>query len=151
MDFKVSRKEARMQPDGPVEVLVDNICDLYPIFGDDPCFDGQDIYIGQDRILGQQDRKNVIMDVEMLDDDRTELLDRALFALLKQRGQDPVEPDDGIQWSEALIGEAPPPIIIQQVHTSVSEEGPGVRAVPSTVKNGSKENLIFKIELTNAV
>jgi hypothetical protein len=91
------------------------------------------------------------MDVEMLDNSRKELLDRAMFALLKQRGQDPVEPGDGVQWAEAVIGEALPPVIIQQVHASISEEGPGVRAVPSTVKNGGKENLIFKITLTNTV
>ena len=150
MDFKVSRKETRIQPDGPVEVLADNICDLYPVFGDDPRYDGQDIYIGQEKVTGE-DRKNVIMDVETLDDDREELLDRAMFALLKQRGQDPVEPGDGVQWAEAVMGEVPPPAVIQQAHTSVSEEGPGVRAVPSTVKNGGKENLIFKITLTNAV
>jgi hypothetical protein len=64
---------------------------------------------------------------------------------------DPVEPDDGIQWAEAVMGEVIAPVIIQQVHASVSEEGPGVRAVPGTVINNGKENLIFKIELTNAL
>jgi hypothetical protein len=150
MDIKVSRKEARMQPEGPVEVLVDNIFDLYLICADDPRYDGQDIYIGQD-LVSEQDRKNIIMDVETIDGDRVELLDRAMFALVKQRGMDPVEPQDGIQWSEAVIGEVISPVIIQQVHTSVSEEGPGVRAVPGTVVNNGRENLIFKVELTNAM
>jgi hypothetical protein len=150
MDAKVSRKEARMQPDGPVEVLVDNIFDLYPICADDPRYDGQDIYIGHDLVL-EQDRKNLIMDVEMLDDDRDELLDRAMWAVVKQRGGDPVEPDDGIQWAEAVIGEVIAPVIVQQVHASVSEEGPGVRAVPGTVINKGRESLVFKVELTNAV
>jgi hypothetical protein len=150
MDVKVSRKEARMQPEGPVEVLVDNIFDLYPIYANDPRYEGQDIYTGQGRV-SEQDRENLIMDVEILDGDRAELLDRAMFALVKQRGMDPVEPQDGVQWAEAVIGEVIAPIIIQQVHASVSEEGPGVRAVPGTVVNNGKENLIFKIELTNAV
>jgi hypothetical protein len=150
MDIKVSRKGARMQPDGPVEVLVDNIFDLYLICADDPRYDGQDIYIGQDRV-SEQDRKNVIMDVETVDGDRAELLDRAMWALVKQRGGDPVEPDDGVQWAEAVIGEVVAPVIIQQVHASVSEEGPGVRAVPGTAAGSGKESLIFKIELTNAV
>jgi hypothetical protein len=150
MDFKTSRKETRMQPNGPVDVLVDNICDLYPIFGNDPRYNGQDMYIGQNKVP-DEDRKNIIMDVEMLDDNRTELLDRALFALLKQRGQDPIEPQDGVQWAEAVIGEVTAPVIIQQVHRAVSEEGPGVRVTQTTVKNGSKENLVFKIELTNAL
>jgi hypothetical protein len=150
MDFKVSRKERRLQPDGPVDVLMDNICDLYPIYGNDPRFAGQDIFIGQDRITGP-DLANLIMDVEMLDDDREELLDRAMFAVMKQRGGDPVEPDDGIQWAESVIGEVSAPIIVQQVHKAVQEEGPGVRVTPYTVKNKNGENLAIKIELTNAV
>jgi hypothetical protein len=150
MDVKVSRKETRMQPEGPVEVLVDNIFDLYPICADDPRYAGQDIYIGQE-LVSEQDRKNIIMDAEILDNDRAELLDRAMWALVKQRGGDPVESGDGIQWAEAVIGEVPAPVIVQQAHASVGEEGPGVRAVPGTVVNNGKENLVFKIELTNAV
>jgi len=150
MDFKVSRKERRWQPDGPIDILVNNICDLYPIFANDPRYVNQDIQMGQDTIT-DQDRENIIMDVEMLDNDRAELLDRAMFALMKQRGADPVEPDDGIQWAEAVIGEVPSPSILQQTSSSVSEEGPGVRAVADVIKNGSKQNLIFKVELTNAI
>jgi hypothetical protein len=150
MDVKVSRKEARMQPEGPVEVLVDNIFDLYLICADDPRYDGQDIYTGQDRV-SEHDRKNIIMDIETVDGDRAELLDRAMWAVVKQRGGDPVEPGDGTQWAEAVIGEVIAPVIIQQVHASVGEEGPGIRAVPGTVVSNGKENLVFKIELTNAV
>jgi hypothetical protein len=150
MDAKVSRKERRLQPDGPVDVLVDNIFDFYPIFADSEEYIDQDIYIGQDRVSAEE-RENLIMDIEMLDNDRQELLDRAMFALVKQRGNDPVEPGDGIQWAEAVVGEVPSPVIVQQVHSSVSEEGPGVRVIPSTVKNGDRENLIFTIELTNAL
>jgi len=150
MDFKVSRKERRWQPDGPVDVLVNNICDLYPIFANDPKYAGTEVEMEQGRIAGQ-DRENIIMDVEMLDDDRAELLDRAMFALMKQRGADPVEPEDGLQWAEAVLGEVPPPAILRQAHSSVSEEGPGIRAVAGVVKSGSREHLVFKVELTNAV
>jgi hypothetical protein len=147
MDVKVSRKETRLQPDGPVEVLVSNIFDLYPVFASDSRFIYGDLVTGQDR----EDLDNLIVDVEMLDDDRQELLDRSMTALVKQRGLDPVEPQDGVQWAEAVLGEAPAPVIVQQVHASVSEEGPGVRAVPGTVVSNGKENLVFKIELTNAL
>jgi hypothetical protein len=144
MDVKVSRKETRMQPEGPVEVLVDNIFDLYLICADDPRYGGQDIYTGQDRV-SEQDRKNIIMDIETVDGDRAELLDRAMWAVVKQRGGDIVEPEDGVQWAEAVLGEIIAPVIIQQVQASVGEEGPGVRVVPDTVRN----NLIFKVELTD--
>jgi len=127
VDFKTGRKETRWQPDGQVDVLVNNVCDLYPVFDkDDP---------------------NLITDVEILDDPDEELLDRAMFAVVKQRGNDPVEPDDGIQWAEAVLGEVLPPIILQQVNSSVSKEGRGVRATFDTVKNNSKEYLAFKVEL----
>lgn len=148
MDFKVSRKERRVYKDGPAEVLMDNSCDIFPIFGNDTRYDNQDIFISQNRITGT-DRENMIMDVEILDDDRAELLDRAMFAVMKQRGIDPVEPDDGIQWAEAVIGEVPPPTIMQQAQRAVSEEGPGVQATSYTVRSSNRETLAFKINLTN--
>jgi len=147
MDVKVSRKELRFQPDGPVEVLVSNIFDLYPVLGNDKRFVYQDQLTRQDR----EDLENLIVDVEMLDNDRTELLDRAMFAAVKQRGQDPLDPTDGIQWAEAVMGEVPAPVIMTQIQTSVNEEGPGVRTVFNTVKKDEKEYMTFKIELTNAV
>ena len=131
MDLKVSRKEIRFMPEGPVDVLVDNVSDIYPVFDpNDP---------------------DTIIDVEILDDARSELLDRAMFAVMKQRGSDPLEPNDGIQWSEALMGDVSPLSIVQQAISSVGTEGPGVKVVPEVVKKGQKENLSFKVELTNAI
>jgi hypothetical protein len=137
-----------MQPDGPVDVLVDSVCDLYPVFGDDPLYDGMDIYVDQLKVP-EENRKNIIMDVEVLDDDRAELLDRAMFAVLKQRGQSPVEPLDGIQWAEAVMGEVITPIIMQQVYGAVAEEGPGVTVTTDTVQKGGKSYAAFKIELAD--
>ena len=151
MDFKVSRKETRYQREGAVEVLMNNIFDLYPIFGDDPRFDGQDIYVGQDRITEPEDRANIVMDTEILDDARDEILDRSMFALVKQRGADPTELDDGIQWAEAVLGEVSAPVLIQQANASVTAEGPGTRITPSVVRSGGRERLMFKVELTNAI
>jgi hypothetical protein len=145
MDFKVSRKEARLLPSGPAEVLVDNVFDLYPVFGDDKRYLGSE-YL---ETLTSEERRNLITDIEVLDDDREELLDRAMWAVVKQRGGDPVEPDDGNQWAEAVLGEVITPAIIQQVNASVGEEGPGVRVIPDTVLNNGKENLIFRVGLTD--
>ena len=131
MDFKVSRREKRLMSEGKVDVLVDNVCDVYPVF---------------DKV-----NHNLIVDVEILTDPREELLDRAMFAVMKQRGNDPVEMRDGCQWAETIMGEIPAPMLVQQVHAAVREEGPGVRVIPQTIRNGDRENLIFKVELTNAV
>ena len=149
MDVKISKKEKRTYKTGPVEVLLDNACDLFPLFGNNSLYDNQDIFIGQNKITGH-DRENVIMDVEILDADKDELLDRSMFAIMKQRGNDPVEPNDGIQWAEAVLGEVPPPVIMQQAQKAVAEEGPGVKVTSYTVRNGDKETLVFKVDLTNA-
>ena len=142
MDFKVSKKEIRGQPEGAVDVLVSNVCDLYPIFADDPrC---RDIEIFG---VSEQDRKNYIVDVEILDNEDVEQLDRAMFAVIKQRGNDPTDPEDGVQWAEAVLGEVLPPVILQQVYSSVLKEGTGVRVTPNTVKSNGKEYLTFKIDL----
>jgi hypothetical protein len=146
MDLKVSHKETRLQPDGPVQVLVDNVFDLYPVHADDARFP----YWGQLQGKEVEDAAHFIVDVETINDPREERLDRAMFAAVKQRGQDPVEPDDGIQYAEALIGEVPPSTIVRQVHKSVSAEGPGVRVVPGVIKSGGKESLYFKMSLTVA-
>jgi hypothetical protein len=131
MDVKVSNKERRIQPDGPVDVLLDSVFDLFPIF--DP------------------DDKNLIRDIEIINDERLELLDRSKFAVVKQRGLDPIEPDDGVQWEEYFLGEVDAPVILQQVATSVAREGPGVRATAETVWDGEKSYAVFHVRLTNAV
>jgi hypothetical protein len=151
MDVLVSRKEARLQPEGAMMALVDNIFDLFPVYANDSRV--QDNQALQDYLatVSEQDRENLIVDVEILDDPRDELLDRAMFALVKQRGMDPLEPSDGIQWSEYLLGEAPAPVILQEIAMSVGKEGPGVRAVPKTVQHGESSYTVFTIMLTNAV
>ena len=130
MDIKVSHKERRLQPSGFAEVLVDNVCDLRPIFAKP----------------GEADSEWVIMDVEWLDDPAAEALDRAMFALVKQEGADPTEPGDGLPWSGAVLGDVLPTTILQRAYRAVAEEGPGVKATAYTVKG----RLVFQVDLTGA-
>jgi hypothetical protein len=132
VDLKVSRKESRLQPSETVEVLVSNVFDIYPVYDSvDP---------------------NLIVDVEMLDDERTELLDRAMFAAVKQRGADPLEVGSGVQWAEAVLGEVTVPVVMTQVQKEVQAEGPGVAVGFSTFTGpNGKEFFQFDIKLTNAV
>lgn len=129
MDFKVSRKEKRWQPDGSgVEVLVDNVFDLYPVYGN------------------SIDR-NMITDVEMLDGDEEELLDRAMFAVVKQKGADPVDVEDGNRWAQAIIGEVSGVTVMDDVYKSVAVEGPGVRVATETISNNGKPGTAFAVQL----
>lgn len=102
MDVKVSKKEKRWQQNGPVLELVDDIFDLYPITVD-----------------------NVITDIQTITGDE-ELLDRAMFSLIKQKGLDPIDKEDGISWAQNVIGEVPSDIILLQVQNEVQKEGPMV-------------------------
>lgn len=133
MDFKVSRKETRYQPDGSgVMVLTDNVFDLYPVYGNP---------------INTQ----MITDVEMLDNPREELIDRAMFALIKQRGADPVSPSDGNRWAEALIGEVSGVTVIDDIYKSVSVEGAGVRVSTDSIAKNGKAGTAFKIEIVEGI
>ena len=131
MDVKVSRKEKRWQPDGSgIEVLVDNIFDLYPVYGN------------------SIDR-NMITDVEVLDDPDEELLDRAMFAIVKQKGIDPLDKEDGNRWAEAVLGEISGVTVIDDIYKSVAVEGPGVRVTTETISNKGKPGTAFSVQLVN--
>jgi hypothetical protein len=131
MDFRTSRKETRLQPDGVVDVLVSNVTDLYPIFEDEA--------------------ESIISDVEILDDARLELLDRAMFAVVKQRGNDPLNLEDGNQIEECLMGEISPVALIGQISSSVAQEGPGVRISFDTGVVDGKEYLTVALTLVPAI
>ena len=131
MDIRVSRKVTRYQPSGAVDVLVSNVSDLYPVFDEnDP---------------------NLIVDIEMLDDDREELLDQGMWAVLKQRGLDPLSPLDGNQYEECILGDITPVELTMQIMMSVLKVGPGVKVSFSSYVSGGKEKLLAEVSLTNAV
>jgi hypothetical protein len=148
MDFKVSKKETRYQPEGQVDVVLDNICDLYPIFADGQGYADTEIVVNG-KPVNRAVRKNLIMDVEMLDDEQSELLDRATFAMMKQQGQDPVEPSDGIPWAEAVLGEFPPAALQRRIQGAIDEEGGLVSVKQDFVNAGGKSYMTFKLSLTS--
>lgn len=129
MDIKVSRKENRYLPNGEVaEELQSGIFDLYPVFAD----------------AGEL----AISDIEVIDDPNAELIDRAVWAAIKQRGADPTDPTDGNQWAETIIGELLVPVLVEQVKQAVLQEGPGVTAQWDTVtlEDGrSVVNLVVRV------
>jgi hypothetical protein len=126
MDFRVSRKEAMLQPKGNVMVLVSDVFDLFPEFGNP--FD-----------------EKIITDVQWLNDPQAELLDRAMFGIVKQKGADPIDTEDGVDWSGYLTNEVPAGVLLTQVQNAVFEEGPGVQLTTSVERTGTS----FQVSLTN--
>lgn len=130
MDLKVSRKETRYLPSGNVLVLMSSVYDLYPVFAEDGL---------------------TILDVEVIDDERTELLDRAMWAAVKQYGLDPLNLTDGNQYEEVILGDTSVVALMAQIYANVVEEGIGVTVTfESYIANG-REYLTPHVMLTNAV
>ena len=99
MDFKVSMKDTRLQPDGSISgVYIPDVYDLYPIYDEDGVtIKGVQVYTGLE-----------------------EVEQSALFASLRQRGSDPLNPEKGVMWAECVLGEISPEIIVEQIKSEVN-------------------------------
>jgi hypothetical protein len=128
VDVKVSRKETRYQPTGAVDVLMSDVTDFFPVFDGDK-----------------------ITDIEILDNYREELLDRAMWAAFKQLGLDPLDTGDGNQWEECILGEVSVVALMAQITANVAEEGVGVQVSFETSTVEGKDYLVVNIFLSNTV
>ena len=130
MDLKVYRKEEVIQPDGILNVVKPDIIDIYP------------------ELLELNNTK--LTDASILEDDSEELLlQECALATIWQRGLDPVEPEDGIRWSQALLGEVNPLQLIEDVNNAVESITNSVIVEVGTVTSiNGQEYLSFKLRMT---
>ena len=134
MDIKVSQKEKMYQPKGTVDVITSGINDFFLIEETDE--------------TGQK----WITDVECIIDPLEEEKDRAVFAVIRQRGQDPIAPGEGVQWAEAMLGEIPVPLLMQQIIDAAGKESQFVNVSFETIKVNGQEQLSIRfntIGITN--
>jgi len=126
-DVKISQKETRSQPEGMVDVYVPNVFDLYPVMStEDAAY---------------------IETVELVED-AEELEQEALFASLCQRGQDPLDPFDGVRWAECAIGELPVEIVMTDIKNAVTSISSSCTVTFDTKEIDGRENLSFNIQIT---
>ena len=130
MDLKVYRKEEVIQPDGILNVVKPDIIDIYP------------------EMLELNNTK--LTDASILEDDSEELLlQECALATIWQRGLDPVEPEDGIRWSQALLGEVNPLQLIEDINNAVESVTNSVIVEVGTVTSiNGQEYLSFKLKMT---
>lgn len=96
MDFKVYTKEEVKQPSGTAYIVTPNIIDIYP----------------------ETDSEDTsLLNAEILTSESDVLEQECALATIWQRGLDPLDLDDGIRWSEALLGE----INIVQLQVDIAE------------------------------
>lgn len=131
MDLKISEKTTMYQPNGPVDVLVGGVFDFYL----------------KERIdeFGQK----WIDDLETLND-MDEEEDRVLFAILRQRGQDPITPGEGVQWAEALMSEIPVPLLMSQISSAAADESSYVNVGFTSIVVDGKPQLSISINSMDA-
>ena len=177
MDLKVYRKEEVIQPDGILNVVKPDIIDIYPelletgkvnlvkseilsldmlkYYADIEIKDNKlilnsDDIIYNDNVLYLRIKGISLSNASILEDDSEELLlqERAL-ATIWQRGLDPVEPEDGIRWSQALLGEVNPLQLIEDINNAVENVTNSVIVEVGTVTSiNGQEYLSFKLKMT---
>ena len=177
MDLKVYRKEEVIQPDGTLNVLKPDIIDIYPemleLISENPVQneiwsldklqyladvkikDGK-LIINSDNIIYENGiiyikiTEDKVYNAQILEDDSEELLlQECALATIWQRGLDPVEPEDGIRWSQALLGEVNPLQLIEDINNAVENVTNSVAVEVGTVTSiNGQEYLSFKLKMT---
>lgn len=128
MDVKVYQKEEVKQPEGTIEVFKPSIIDMIPV----------------EKVT---EEGTTIVNFEVLEDGSKELLEQqCALATIFQRGLDPLDLEDGIQWSETLLGEVTPIQLIDQIQSAVASVTTSVIVEFDTVKDiNGNELLIYKL------
>ena len=177
MDLKVYRKEEVIQPDGTLNVLKPDIIDIYPemleivsenqvqdeiwsldklqYLADVKIKDGK-LIINSDNIIYENGiiyikiTENKLYNAKILEDNSEELLlQECALATIWQRGLDPVEPEDGIRWTQALLGEVNPLQLIEDINNAVENVTNSVIVEVGTVTSiNGQEYLSFKLKMT---
>jgi hypothetical protein len=123
MDIKLSQREKMVQPTGTVDVITEGINDFFLIEETDD--EGQ----------------KWISDIETITDFLEEEKDRVVFAVLRQKGQDPIAPYEGVQWAESMMSEIPVPLLMQQIMDAAIKESNYVNVSFETIKINGQEQL----------
>ena len=177
MDLKVYRKEEVIQPDGILNVVKPDIIDIYPELietgkvnlvkdeilsldilkyyadieiKDDKLEINSDDIIYNDNVLYLKIKGINLSNASILEDGSEELLlQECALATIWQRGLDPVEPEDGIRWTQALLGEVNPLQLIEDVNNAVENVTNSVAVEVGTVTSiNGQEYLSFKLRMT---
>ena len=115
MDVKVYKKETVKQPSGTSYVISPNIIDLYPI------------------ITKDENDNEIISGAEELTDEDTLIEQACALATIWQKGLDPLDLEEGIRWSEAILEEINVVQLMEDITNAVAEITPTVEVVFNTV------------------
>lgn len=117
MDVKVYKKEEVRQPSGTEYVYVPDVIDIIPNIVTSPD-------TGEEIITGA---------VELEDSSKDLLEQECAVATIKQKGLDPLDKEDGIQWSETLLGEVNVIQLMEDIQSAIEQTTTSVVVIFDTV------------------
>ena len=115
MDVKVYKKETVKQPSGTSYVISPNIIDLYPV------------------ITKDENENEIISGAEELTDEDALIEQACALATIWQKGLDPLDLEEGIRWSEAILEEINVVQLMADITNAVAEITRTVEVVFNTV------------------
>ena len=117
MDVKVYKKEEVRQPSGTEYVYVPDVIDIIPNI-----------------VTNTDTGEEIITGAVELEDGSKELLEQeCAIATIKQKGLDPLDKEDGIQWSETLLGEVNVIQLMEDIQSAIEQTTTSVVVVFDTV------------------
>lgn len=173
MDLKVYTKEEVKQPSGTEYVYVPNVIDIIPDIIEvatqsdirnniwslerlkqiaDVQFVDNKLIINSDKVRYENGNLYVnvtesqMISVELAED-RDELEQQCSLATIWQRGLDPLAEEEGIRWSEVLLGEINVVQLMNDITDALAEVSNSIAVVFSTVRGkDGQEYLTYKIQ-----
>lgn len=170
MDVKVYQKEEVFQPSGMAEVLTPDVIDIIPdtievettddihnhVWTLDMLRRIADVEIRDGKLIINSDKvryengnlyaivtQEQIVSCEILEDDSKELLEQqCALATIWQRGLDPLDLNDGVQWSETLLGEVNVLQLMEQISQAVSAVSLHVRVNFSVTRTENGQSVL---------
>lgn len=117
MDVKVYKKEEVRQPSGTEYVYVPDVIDIIPNI-----------------VTNLDTGEEIITGTVELEDGSKELLEQeCAIATIKQKGLDPLDKEDGIQWSETLLGEVNVIQLMEDIQSAIEQTTTSVVVIFDTV------------------
>lgn len=124
MDVKVYEKEEVKQPKGTEYVYVPNVIDLIPVIETDA--------------LGNE----IITNAVLLEDENDLTEQMCGLATIWQKGLDPLDLEDGVRWSEALLEEINVVQLMEDLTNAVTQITPTVNVVFDTAVTDSGQSVL---------
>ena len=124
MDVKVYTKETVLQPYGSENIYVPDVIDIIP------------------EITTDENGNEILSNAEVLTDDNDLIEQMCGLATIWQRGLDPLDLEDGVRWSEALLEEINVVQLMEDLTNAVAQVTPTVDIVFDTAVTDSGQTVL---------